>query len=161
VATITNFRMIMANGCYETKPYPEAAGTQDFIAGELVYLVAGKVTKCANDATIVLGLAAKAASGTVDTSILVEVFKPGARVEGNLTNAGSDVVSLITHMSKQYNLHRDATNKISLIDTGDNTAAIFVPVSVAGAPKSAMGDTNARVIAEINPLAMQASMAAN
>jgi len=51
--------------------------------------------------------------------------------------------------------------RFCLIDTGDNTAAIFVPVSVAGAPKSAMGDTNARVIAEINPLAMQASMAAN
>jgi hypothetical protein len=160
MATIDNFRMHMANGCYETREYPEAA-SQSFKAGELVYLASGKVTVVASDGQVVLGLAAKAATGTTDTSLLVEVFKPGARVEGNLTNAGSDVTSAVTHMGKQYNLYRDGTNKISLIDTGDNTAAVFIPVAVAGAPKSTMGDVNARVIAEINPLAMQASMAAD
>lgn len=53
---------------------PEAA-TQSFVAGDLVYLVGGKVTICANDGTI-FGVALKNATTTTDSDIPVQIIQP-------------------------------------------------------------------------------------
>jgi hypothetical protein len=53
--------------------YPEAAG-QTFVAGDLVYLAAGKVTKSGVNPASLFGIALEDATGVTDTDISVEVF---------------------------------------------------------------------------------------
>ena len=57
------------------------ASTQSWVAGNLVYATSGKVTECASDAVMVLGIAKAAASGTASTAAVVELLFPGDVVE--------------------------------------------------------------------------------
>jgi len=154
MATISYLSPQVINDCCYMENFPEAA-SQSFNAGELVYLVSGKVTVCATDATAILGRALTAASGTTDTNILVQVFLSGIIVEMTMTTGGSNIVLAATHYGVQYGLY--VASNLHYIDVADTTNGVFVILKEVGSPRSVLGDTNSRVAATVIDAVLQSA----
>jgi len=152
MATIGYMEPIVVNDCYVIHEYPEAA-SQTFTINDLVYLVSGKVTAIASDGTAILGKPLRAATGTTDTVIEVQVFKSGVEVEMTSTNGGSDIVSAVTDMGQKCSVYV-ASNK-AYADISDNATDVMVPIRIANSVRSTIGDTNARFICQFLDAVLQ------
>jgi hypothetical protein len=75
-----------SSGPYRVVNYTEAA-SQTYTQGAAVYLVAGKVTECADDATVILGFAMQDASGTTDAIAPVVLAQDGTCFRANAYHA--------------------------------------------------------------------------
>lgn len=99
--------------------FPEAA-SQSFKAGELVYLVSGKVTVCANDdPTLILGRASTDATGVTDSDIEVEIFKEHYRVKMQVSNNGTPATSDNAVLGTKYGII--IASNIHYIDVADTS----------------------------------------
>lgn len=136
------------------KTYPEAA-SQSFKHGEFVYLVSGKVTVCASDATSILGMAMRDASGTTDTDIPVLVADQDTIFRGNVyhASAGSAVTAVTTCYpdAGPYALYV-ASNKhhVDIEDTGHDA---ILPVALDN--RDTVGDTYGRIYFKLLPAVLQ------
>lgn len=87
MATKTLEHLRIVGGPHKLMEYPEAA-SQTFVKGALVYVDAanGQVTACADNAQVILGLAAEDAhNGSAGANnILVDVIYPGTELQGNI-----------------------------------------------------------------------------
>lgn len=133
--------------------FPEAAGTQSFKKGQMVYLVAGKLTICVDQSQAILGIADADATGTTNTWLPVVMAHSTTRFVGYTTDNGSDVTVTISMLCLDCDLHQSAT--ASLVDVGNvGTAGIrvvalhpdHIPVGVTATVTDA---TNARVIFKV------------
>jgi len=113
----------LAEGNPLVKIYPEAS-SQSFAAGDLVYLVSGKVTVVAAD-TDLYGIAGKAASTTADTEIPVYIITPEQTYmcEIDTTSAvahvGVDYGLNITSGSMAVNQGEESTTSVTVVDLVD------------------------------------------
>ena len=129
--------------------YGESAGCT-FVKGEFVYLnSAGQLVVCADDPSVVLGMALESASGTTNNAIAVYVAEPGVQFEMNIDTS----VTAITMIGKQYSLYHDATNHWNTMDNSDRANRVFEVIALS--PKDAVGDTYGRVIVEVCGLVAQ------
>lgn len=161
MATATNIKpRIAAFGNpdnFTLREYPEAA-SQSFVEGDLVYLVAGLVTVCATAGdpqdinTVVLGIAARDASGTTNTSIPVYVIRPDTIVYLNVKTDGADHVLLQGNFGQPYGVYKAASNVWSL-NINESTLKLATAISVAEG--SVVGDTNAIVGCKFVPQMLQ------
>lgn len=145
MATITQVPARLARtvsgGAGITGVFPEAA-SQSFKAGEFVYLVSGKVTVCADDATSILGMAAHDASGTTNTNVIVYLAHPDNVFEANVYHSTpASAVTAITQVGVNYALQVDS-NK-SYVDIEDTSHDAFVVIGIS--EKDAVGDVYGRV----------------
>jgi hypothetical protein len=118
MATWSRVPACFAFGTYVPQKYPEAAG-QSFKQGEMIYLVNGKVTVCADDAVVILGMANQDASGTTDTPIEVivafddTIFEMTCYEDGGGTN---DTIA-VTDMSVKYAY--EVVSNVACVNTSD------------------------------------------
>jgi len=126
--------------------FPEKAGPETFVAGDLVEYTSGylciQTVSGADD--VVCGIAQVGASGTVNTMIPVEVFDQSTHIIANLKNGGADYVLLATDLGAVYGPRRDAAGIWSL-DKAETTGPLFRVLGVH--PDYAVDDTNAWVYA--------------
>ena len=127
--------------------FPEAA-SQSFEANEFVYLVSGKVTVCATDATSILGVSMVPATGTTDTMIEVALADENLIVEMNKTGA----VSAITDPSAGPYALTLSSHKwyVDTTDTDHDSIRI-----IGLSKRDAVGDTYGRVLCRVIPGAFQ------
>jgi hypothetical protein len=155
--TIRRWRMNMANDCYRIMEFTEA-NSQSFKAGDIVKFDSSEdlAIGATGDAAF-LGLAMKDATNvtTGNATIPVQVFLPGAEVEANVYDAGSDHVLVKDNYNKVVNFY--TASNIAYIDPTLSTAGVFVIIGPAGGQKGILGDTNPRVIARVLDTAMQGS----
>ncbi len=131
--------------------YPEAA-SQSFKAGQLVYLASGKVTVCADDATVILGMAMQDASGTTDADVLVAVFGEDTMVLSSIYHGTpGSAVTAITDVGVKYGLQVDS-NKC-YVDKEETTSLAFIVQKIYEG--DAVGDQYGRVVAKILDQARQ------
>jgi hypothetical protein len=130
--------------------YPEAA-SQSFKQGEMVYLASGKVTICADNAVVILGMANQDASGTTDTSIEVilacdtTAFEMTVWEDGGGTN---DTIA-VTDIGVKYAY--EAVGNVGCINTSDTSNDALAIVGF----KDAVGDIYPRVYVVVLPVAQQ------
>jgi len=99
----------------------EAAGTQTFVAGDLVYLASGAVTVIAND-DVIFGVAQEDASGTTGTLLPVSIISPeqtwvAAFDDTTSTDyVGEDYGLNITSDSMSVNLGETTNTAVTIID---------------------------------------------
>jgi len=151
MATITQQPAGYFAGVHKVKNYPEAA-SQSFKAGEFVYLVGGKVTVCASDATVILGMAVADATGTTDSSIPVLLAEAGTEFKANVTGA----VTAVTQRGVKYALL--VTSNKHYVDVSDTDNDAFTILDFA--QEDAIGDTYGRVIFRVISSAYQNDTAA-
>lgn len=99
-------------GPVDIREYPEAA-TQSFKAGDIVYLVSGKVTISDTDQHI-WGIALADATGVTDTKTLVHVVHPD-----QIWAVPSDDVTAQANVGNNYGLNISAGN--CTVDVGDSS----------------------------------------
>ncbi|MCD4785363.1 MAG: hypothetical protein K8T10_16210 [Candidatus Eremiobacteraeota bacterium] len=145
MATITQRAARVANtisgNSPEVKVFPEAA-SQSFKAGEFVYLVSGKVTVCASNGTVILGMAVADASGTTDEDCAVYIANGDTVFEANIyhSTVGS-AVTAITDVGVCYALLVSSNKHYVDKEDTDNDAFQVRRIS----PKDIVGDTYGRV----------------
>jgi len=123
--------------------YPEAA-SQSFKAGQFVYLNGGKVTICADDATTILGMAVRDASGTTDKACPVYIANPDTIFEANVYHSDeASAVTAITQVGTVYALQVDDTTGYNYVDIEDTTNKAYQVIDLS--PKDEAGDKYGRV----------------
>ncbi|MEE9510456.1 MAG: hypothetical protein V3V81_08180 [Candidatus Bathyarchaeia archaeon] len=113
----------LAEGNPVVKIYPEASA-QTFVAGDLVYLVSGKVTIVANDTSIV-GIAGKGDVST-DAEIPVYIITPEQTYVCEI-----DTTSATSQVGVDYGLNI-STGSMS-VDQGDETTTAVTVVDLVDA----------------------------
>lgn len=83
--------------------FPEAA-TQSFSAGDLVYLVSGKVTVCPADPALIAGRALEDATGVTDTAILIEKFMATDLIDIQVSDGSNAALSNTTYKGTAYEI---------------------------------------------------------
>lgn len=133
------------------REYPEAAG-QSFVTGDLVYLVAGKVTICADGDNTILGQAMQKASGVVDTLISVAVFDEDTRFAVIVNNTKGNHALLAADIGIQLYIAKVAAGNwcADVNDYGD--VALW---SEAVYPGETIGSVQQRIICGVIPGALQ------
>lgn len=125
--------------------YPEAA-SQSFRAGQFVYLVNGKVTVCADDASLILGMTVEDASGTTDDDKAVLIANGDTIFEANASNAIA-----ITQVGGDYAL-KVVSNKCQ-VDISDTVNKAFRVLRLC--PKDNAGDIYGRLHFTVIPAVRQ------
>jgi hypothetical protein len=142
MATIPKFALGIAKTYHDGPPNvfhaPEAA-SQTFLLGELVYLVAGKVTECGANPNEILGVALTAASGTTDTDIAVGLATADTVFVGNINGTG---VTAVAQVGARLGVTL-ASNKWHVDSTKTGTTARVIVVGLD--TRDAVGDTAGRV----------------
>ncbi len=109
--------------------YPEAA-SQSFNAGDLVYLVAGKVTVCPANPTLILGIALVDATGVTDSLIAVEEFTQRDLIEIQTYDSTLGTPAVVTSDNAvtmtRYNLLK--VGDIWYADVGVSAAARVIAI---------------------------------
>jgi hypothetical protein len=107
---------------------PETTTASSFVAGDIVRVASGYVGLCADDDTC-WGIAGKAASGTLGTSIPVYVLTPESTWIAEL-----DTTSTTTHLGQDYAVNIGTAGSMS-VDVGGTGSVIvidfFEPVNTA------------------------------
>jgi len=133
----------------------EEAASQVYKIGDFVVLntSSGRVELCGADPALILGIAAKAATGVTGAKTLVTVATPNVVFAANFKNGSGNLVLAITHVSNKYGLLRDGTNLLWTVDSSETTTT---EVTVLGPARgSAIDDTNARIEFTIRSARMQ------
>ena len=119
---------------------PEGA-TQSYKNGHVVVLSAGKAVKGATDpaAGTVLGVAADAAAGVVDSKGLIYAADEQAEFIGNVQDTG---VLALANVGLSCGLVLDATNDIHRVDLSDTTSLQVKVTELV----DAVGDVNGQVV---------------
>lgn len=137
--------------------YPEAA-SQSFKSGELVYLVAGKVTVVAANGESILGIAVSDATGVTDADCYVDVLKPNEWIEINISHAtpASAVCAQATVGTVGAGIGTTSNKTVAALDaTGNKTLKIINRI-----PRDSATDLYPRVIASIKSTYAQADVVA-
>jgi hypothetical protein len=121
--------------------YPEAA-SQDFLAGELVYLVSGKVTQCGANPTIILGIAMHDASETTDTDVQVCLATADTIFSANRDSG----VTAVTDVGQSYRIAATSNKWHIVPTTGANARVLVVELDT----RDTVGDTSGRLLFIIN-----------
>lgn len=125
--------------------YPEAA-SQSFKAGQLVYLVSGKVTVCASDATSIAGKVLQDASGVTDTMVAVAILRPGVWMEMNIYHSTpASAITAVADVGTKYGLY--VGSNLCHCDKEDTTNTRLKVVALS--PRDKVGDTYGRVYVEV------------
>lgn len=133
--------------------FPEAAG-QSFKSGQFVYLNNGKVTACADDATVILGLAVHDASGVEDQDVAVHLANEDTIFEMNVYYDGdgdADDAVDITQVGGEYALVV-VSNKCH-VDISDTSNKAFLIRRIS--PRDSAGDIYGRVHLQVLASAAQ------
>jgi hypothetical protein len=128
-------------GDCRTRAYKEEA-SQTFVLGEI--LIQDGTTKDeveiagADQVANIVGVAARAATGTANTMIDVWLAEPGTEFIGHIQDAGTLAAA---DLGTNYAVVKDSTNVIWRVDTSDTANACVTITDFI----DAVGDVNARV----------------
>lgn len=131
--------------------FPEAA-SQSFAKGDPVYLVAGKVTICPDDPTVVLGIAEAPATGTTNTPIPVTLATADVVFEGSVNldgDGGSDNVIAQANVGLSHGLVAlSGTHYIDPSTSSNNVAVVIGPGKTV---KPDFADSSAVTFTDVTP----------
>jgi hypothetical protein len=144
----------VSKGDWSLRRFPEAA-SQSFERGELIYLVAGKVTVCADDATSIAGIAMEDASGTTDNQILIAIPSSGATLISSVYHSTpASAITAITQPGTRYG-YKVVSNK-GYIDIEDTTNLAFLAKDIILPVGHSVGDVYGylefEILDEVNQL---------
>lgn len=134
-----------------TRTYPEAA-SQTFKRGDYVLLTAGKVTACATNPAVILGVAAQDATGVTDTPIKVYIADKSTVFVGNLS--ASNVTAVTQPGTKVDLILESGIMNVALTTVAPRVMIVGLDL------RDAVGDTNGRVHYTILDTAAQTELAA-
>lgn len=125
--------------------FPEAA-SQSFKAGEMVYLASGKVTVCANNAQVILGMACADATGTTDADCEVILATPDQIFEASVYHAtAASAITAVAQVGENYGIEV-VSNKVYVAI--DETSTIAVRV-IGLSPKDKVGDQYGKLLFKV------------
>lgn len=155
MATLALNRARGNTGPNEVRPLPEAAN-QSFEEGEFVYLVSGKVTVCASDGVVIMGMALHDASGVTDTDVEVLIANSNQTFVMSCGEAAAAAIA-VADVGVKYGI-RVANNR-TYVDPADGTnESVVIREPLYDAVDA--GDLNPVVIATVIPAAFQGGAAA-
>lgn len=124
----TSFKFVRAadGGLPMIRSYKEAS-SESFVAGDLVYLSSGAVTVCADDATVIMGIAMKAATSvtTGHTDIPVLVIRPGDEFAVRTTSGATLTACTTANVGIPYGVELISAGSWG-VDTGSGSADAFI-----------------------------------
>ena len=137
--------------------YPEAA-SQSFKAGQLVYLVGGKVTVCANNAQVVLGIANQDATTATDADIQVIVLDNQDILTCSVYHStAASAITAVAQVGEDYEL-LVSSNKC-YCDIEATAVPLFRVVGIYDSPRYAVGDRYGLVKVRLMPAYCQTGTA--
>lgn len=118
--------------------FPEAS-SQSFLTNSLVYLSNGSVVGCASSATLIYGIARKAATGSAGSLIPVMPIIPTTLLSMNVYHSTSaSAVTAVTDPGKKYSLNLDSSKKFYYVDISATSPASVVVQAID--PATTLGD---------------------
>ncbi len=132
------------------------AASQSFLKGELVYLVAGKVTVVASGGTVIWGIALQDATGTTDEPIDVQVDDGTLVLRGNVYHGtAASAVTAVANLGIKYGIYVSGNKAHLDISNTANDAAVITSLD-----KGEIGDVYGRCNFKLIPAVLQSGAAA-
>ncbi len=129
----------------ESLVFPEAAN-QSLKAGQVVYVVSGKVTECASDATSIAGMAVADASTVTDTDCEIYVANSDSVFEMNVYHATpGSAITAVTTPTTAYGIV--VANNKCYVDIAEVTATSILVRNLS--ELDAVGDTYGRIHGQV------------
>jgi hypothetical protein len=157
MATFNIEPMQIASGNPTIVHEPEAAGTQAFKRGQLVYLVAGLVTEVASNGVVIYGMAMHDASGTTSTDCEIALISEDTILRGTVYEDGGGTNDTIAVADKGVKYAVVVVGDHTCVDTGDTGYDALVIVGFI----DAVGDIYPKVLFKVLPEAIQGGAAAS